>query len=60
VRIEECQCATPKGRLCKLEKALLGLPWQAVRQGVEVKLLPLEQELYVRISSSPSSPTAFK
>ena len=48
------------GRLSKLEKALLGLPWQAVRQGVEVKLLPLEQELYVRISSSPSSPTAFK
>jgi transposase len=38
---------TPKGRLSKLEKALLGLPWQAVRQGVEVKLLPQEQELYV-------------
>ena len=38
---------TPKGRLSKLEKALLGLPWQAVRQGVDVKLLALEQELYV-------------
>jgi hypothetical protein len=38
---------TPKGRLTKLEKALLGLPWQTVREGVEVKLLPQEQELYV-------------
>src|ERR1700674_4403571 len=38
---------TPKGRLSKLEKALLGLPWQTVREGVEVKLLPQEQELYV-------------
>jgi hypothetical protein len=38
---------TPKGRLSKLEKALLGPPWQTVRHGVEVKLLPQEQELYV-------------
>src|SRR6266853_390098 len=42
---------TPKGRLSKLEKALLSLPWQAVRQGVDVKLLPLEQELYVLAQS---------
>jgi transposase len=42
---------TPKGRLPKLEKALLGLPWQAVRQGVDVKLLPQEQELYVLAQS---------
>ncbi len=42
---------TPKGRLSKLEKALLGLPWQAVRQGVEVKLLPQDQELYVLAQS---------
>jgi transposase len=42
---------TPKGRLSKLEKALLVLPWQAVRQGVEVKLLPQEQELYVLAQS---------
>jgi hypothetical protein len=42
---------TPKGRLSKLEKALLSLPWQAVRQGVEVKLLPQEQELYVLAQS---------
>jgi hypothetical protein len=38
---------TPKGRLTKLEKALLERPWQAVRDGVDVKLLPNEQELYV-------------
>src|SRR6202158_5480568 len=42
---------TPKGRLSKLEKALLTLPWQAVREGVEVKLLPQEQELYVLAQS---------
>jgi transposase len=30
---------TPKGRLSKLEKALLKLPWQKVREGVDVKLL---------------------
>jgi transposase len=38
---------TPKGRLSKLEKALLDKPWQAVREGVDVKLLPQEQETYV-------------
>src|SRR6266436_4578553 len=38
---------TPKGRLTKLEKALLERPWVSVRQGVDVKLLPQEQELYV-------------
>jgi transposase len=42
---------TPKGRLRKLEKALLVLPWQAVREGVGVKLLPQEQELYVLAQS---------
>ena len=38
---------TPKGRLTKLEKDLLDRPWQEVRQGVEVKLLPKNEELYV-------------
>lgn len=38
---------TPKGRLSKLEKALIGQPWQAARPGVQVKLLPREGELYV-------------
>ena len=42
---------TPKGRLTQLEKALLKLPWQSVRQGVEVKLLPQDQELYVLAQS---------
>jgi transposase len=48
---------TPKGRLSKLEKALLVLPWQTVRDGVDVKLLPhpstsaQEQELYVLAQS---------
>jgi len=37
----------PKGRLTKLEKALLERPRQAVRDGVNVKLLSDEQELYV-------------
>jgi hypothetical protein len=42
---------TPKGRLSKLEKYLVTLPWQAVREGVDVKLLPQDQELYVLAQS---------
>ena len=42
---------TPKGRLGKLEQALLGLPWQAVRDGVDVKLLPQDPDLYVLAQS---------
>ena len=38
---------TPKGRLTKYEKQLLELPWQAVREGVEVKLLKEKKEFYV-------------
>jgi hypothetical protein len=38
---------TPKGRLSKLEAQLCELPWEQVREGVEVKLLPREGELYV-------------
>jgi len=40
---------TPKGRLTKREKRLLKLPWQTVREGVDIKLLPKDedQELYV-------------
>ena len=34
-----------------MEKALLMLPWQAVREGVDVKLLPQDQELYVLAQS---------
>jgi len=43
---------TPKGRLSKLEQALLDKPWQAVRPGVDVKLLAEEQELYVLARSA--------
>src|SRR5258707_10365593 len=42
---------TPKGRLSKLEKHLVTLPWQAGREGVDVKLLPQEQERYVLAQS---------
>ena len=38
---------TPKGRLSKLEKSLIGLPWRDVRPGVEVKLLAEDDDLYV-------------
>ena len=42
---------TPKGSLNQYEKKLLELPWQAVRQGVEVKLLKEEKELFVLAQS---------
>jgi transposase len=38
---------TPKGRLNRLERALLDKPWHQARPGVRVKLLAEEQELYV-------------
>ena len=42
---------TPKGRLTRLEKAFLGLPWREVRESVEVKLLAEDGELYVLAQS---------
>jgi transposase len=42
---------TPKGRLSRYEAALLEQPWQTVRAGVQVKLLPQEGELYVLAES---------
>ena len=42
---------TPKARLEHLEKELAERPWEAVRQGVEVKLLAQEGELYVLAQS---------
>jgi len=42
---------TPKGRLSQYEQKLLELPWQAVREGVQVKLLPDSGELYVLAQS---------
>jgi hypothetical protein len=58
--LEEMRCAdppihylvgTPKGRLSRLEKVLLGKPWREARPGVKVKLLPEEGELYVYAES---------
>jgi transposase len=43
---------TPKGRLSQLEKEFLKLPWEAVRDAVEVKLLDQEGELYVLARSA--------
>jgi transposase len=42
---------TPKGRLSQYEKSLLEEPWQRVRDGVQVKLLAEEGELYVLAES---------
>ena len=38
---------TPKGRVTRLEQALLDKPWRAARPGVKVKLLAEDGELYV-------------
>ena len=43
---------TPKGRLSRYAKELGEKPWQGVREGVQVKLLPQEGELYV-LAQSP-------
>jgi hypothetical protein len=43
---------TPKGRLNRLEKHLLEKPWQDAREGVKVKLLATDGELYVFAQSS--------
>lgn len=43
---------TPKGRLSKFENKLLSLPWENVRDSLNVKLLEQDGELYVLASSS--------
>jgi hypothetical protein len=43
---------TPKGRLTRLEKHLVDKPWREAREGVEVKLLPQDDELYVYAQSA--------
>ena len=43
---------TPKGRIHQHEKKWLDLPWQKVRDSVEVKLYEHEGELYVLAKSS--------
>jgi len=42
---------TPRGLLTKYEQRFLGLPWQVVREGVSVKLLAQDKELYVLAES---------
>jgi hypothetical protein len=42
---------TPKGRLSRYEKALTDKPWHKVRDGVDVKLLPQDNEVYVLAQS---------
>jgi transposase len=42
---------TPKGRLTKLEQAFLDQPWARVREGVQVKRLATEQDVYVLAQS---------
>jgi len=42
---------TPKGRLSRLEAALAEKEWQQVREGVDVKLLEEQGELYVLAKS---------
>ena len=42
---------TPKGRLSKLEKDLLLLPWQVVRPSVRVKRLAQAKEAFVYVES---------
>jgi transposase len=42
---------TPKGRLTKLEQAFLNQPWAQVREGVQVKRLTTDEDVYVLAQS---------
>ena len=42
---------TPKGRLTKLEQAFLNQPWAKVREGVQVKRLATDEDVYVLAQS---------
>jgi transposase len=43
---------TPKGRLTRLEQSLLEQPWATVREGLRVKRLGVEQDVYVLAESA--------
>jgi hypothetical protein len=43
---------TPKGRLNRLARQLVDKPWRKAREGVEVKLLPQDDELYLYAQSA--------
>jgi hypothetical protein len=47
---------TPKGRLSRYEEKLLSLPWEKVRDSLNVKLLEQDGELYVLASSRDRQP----
>ena len=51
-RLPPSRKGTPKGRLNRLEQALLAKPWRQARPGVQVKLLPEDGELYVFAQSA--------
>jgi Transposase DDE domain len=42
---------TPKGRLSKLEQSFLSQPWAKVRDGVQVKRLATDEDVYVLAQS---------
>ena len=42
---------TPKGRLSRMEAALLDQPWSQARESVQVKILPQDEEFYVYVQS---------
>jgi transposase len=42
---------TPKGRLSKLEQSFLGQPWAKVRDGVQVKRLATDEDVYMLAQS---------
>lgn len=44
---------TPKGRLSRLEKSFLEIPWEQARESVDVKLLEHEGECYILARSGP-------
>jgi transposase len=43
---------TPKGRLTRLEQSFLNEPWAQVREGVQVKRLATEEDVYVLAQSA--------
>ena len=47
---------TPKGKIQQYEKKWLDLPWQKVRDSVEVKLFEQDGELYVLAKSEGRRP----
>ena len=51
-RLPPSRKGAPKGRLNRLEQALLAKPWQQARPRVQVKLLPEDGELYVFAQSA--------